>query len=342
MLPVDSSEFEVLCVSNKPKQPSPLPLIHNDQVYFVVLADEQTADVTKSGHIESYSLVDGKNNKKYFSNCKSCVCPVMLLYMNRITILGSDSDVGLIKRLKVSLHQFNEDGHHCVWESLQSSEASLNLDIKNACCAPYKEDRIVVVSVLNQVPDLAVGKMTFSLFSPLKIEGRHWRQASILLPNLSNRLNYYIQSCVIESNYIYCIVLLKGKAVYIHKVDFTPLCRRSEVTHEEDHLTFKRWVIEDHKLQDCFVFVLKGEVVVVTFMNIDNKTIMNVWQFNNFVLIIMPKPEGQFDFQSMINVVTASISDDTLTVIYHDDKRTKCYAKKFHVYFPIHHSIATY
>ena len=92
----------------------------------------------------------------------------------------------------------------------------------------------------------------------------------------------------------------------------------------------RNWLIEDLFITGCFLSVLKEEVVIATFKNINERTVMEMRLFNVNATSSVPKPKCQYDFPSVVKVVTVSVisgaPNNTIAVIYHDYKTNKCTA----------------
>ena len=287
------------------------------------------------GHIESYSLIDDKtscsDNKISFVNCIKSICPIMLFYLNEITVLGSNSsvDFNTVTGLKVSLYQLIKGERLCEWKMVDGSEFSTKVDLKNTICTAYGNDGTVMISVLNQVAGLYIGKITISIFLPSKTAGKNWCQAYVFLPQLTDDLYYKIQSCLVISNTVYCSIVLQGTAAYVYEINLTPLAQCSRETIEEDLLQ-KKSIIEDHNLQNCYLITLNERVNIITFVNTYNETVMDVWPLADFTSTVMPRSQYHYGFGSIITVAAASMSgSQNITVIYHGSESNNCMAKRF-------------
>ena len=96
--------------------------------------------------MENYSLVNDSKDKKTFSNCKKCVCPTVVLYLNKVTILGGSSDAG--STFKLGLYQFTPKSFYSSWEPVVNSKFfPLQFELKNSLCILYGNDEIVAVSI---------------------------------------------------------------------------------------------------------------------------------------------------------------------------------------------------
>lgn len=338
MVITDSTDLDVpcTCLCRQPASPL-LPCIHDGQVHFLLLPpgteDRLIASNLPQGYIASYNLTVTVNKSEAqimsFSDCLKSICPTMLFYLNKITIFGSNSDIHInTGKRQVSLYQIIEGEHFYRWELIQNSEFSMTLDLKNTVCTSYGNDEVVVISVLNQVlTELSTGKITISLFSASKPAGKNWCQVHMFLPELSGKLNYKVQSCLTIANFIYCSVILEGTGAYVYEINLDLLhqCNKEII---DEHLPQKKLVIENHNLQSCFLVILNEKISVITFMNIYNETVMDIWPLADSSSIMMSKPA--YRFNSIVKVAAASISrtQNILTVIYHDNKSKQCFAKR--------------
>lgn len=147
---------------------------------------------------------------------------------------------------------------------------------------------------------------------------------------------YQIQSCVVISHFLYCSLWLHETTctVYIYEVDLLPLWS-CDKEYYEGSLPERSWVIEDLFMKSCFLSAFKEEVVITTFKNINDRTVMEVRLINSMsVTSAMPKLIRQYNFASVVKVVTASAIcgvPNTITVIYHDDKANKCVTMRLHI-----------
>ena len=319
-----------------------LPLIHWSKLFVFLLAHESAAAGSKSsqkGYIEQYSLDDGqRKDMKTYTNCKKHVCPTMLFYLNKVTIMAGDYDVDS-RNTKLGLYQFVTSKPNL--ELVVGSKYSTTLiQLKNATCALFN-DGVIVVSVLDQITQQSSNRMTFHLFSQVKVAGKNWKMASILLPPVLHSLDsckYQIQSCAVISNHLYCSLRLHETTVYIYEINLSPLCKYDKECYERS-LPVRSWLIEDLFITDCFLSVLREEeVVITTFRNINSRTVMEMRLFNSASITVtssIPKPMYQYDFPSIVKVVTVSVisgaDNNTITVIYHDGKANKCNTMKLHM-----------
>ena len=295
-------------------------------------AHESAAAGNKSnvkGYVEQYSLDDkGAKDKKSYNNFKKHVCPTMLFYLNKLTIMAGDYDVNS-RTAKLALYQFIAS--KATLEPVVGSKYSTTLiQLKNTVCVSFKNDGVIVVSVLDQITQQSSNRMTFHLFSQVKTAGKNWKMASLLLPPVLHCLDsckYKIQSCAVISNHLYCSLWLHETTVYIYEIDLSPLCECDKECYEQS-LPMRNWLIEDLFITGCFLSVLKEEVVIATFKNINERTVMEVRLFNVNAISSVPKPKCQYDFPSVVKVVTVSVisgaPNNAIAVIYHDYKTNKC------------------
>ena len=325
--------FGISCVCQPHLSPL-LPLIHCSKLFVFLPAHESGAAGSKSsqkGYVEQYSLDDGqRKDKKTYFNCKKHVCPTMLFYLNKVTIMAGDHDVDT-RNTKVGLYHFVNSKQNL--ELVVGSKYSTTLiQLKNATCALFN-DGIIVVSVLDQITQQSSNRMTFHLFSQDKVAGKNWRMASMLLPPVLHSLDsckYQIQSCVVISDHLYCSLWLHETIVYIYEINLSPLCKYDKECYDRP-LPMRSWLIQELYITGCFLSVFKEEVAITTFKNINNKTVMDVRLFNGADINVtspIPKPMCQYDFPSVVKVVTVSVvsgaDNNTITVIYHDGKANKC------------------
>ncbi|XP_065911688.1 uncharacterized protein [Dysidea avara] len=324
--------FEVPCTC----QQQLLPLIQNNQVHLIFTSQTtgrrlSVGNKRLQGYMENYSLVNDSEDKKTFSNCKKCVCPTVVLYLNKVTILGGSSDAG--STFKLGLYQFTPKSYYSSWEPVVNSKFfPLQFELKNSLCISYGNDEIVAVSVSTK---LIQAEFTLSLvlhlFSPTPIAGKYWRSTTVPLPNAQCcDGRYKIQSGIILENNLYCSLLLQGTKVLVCKVDLSPLQQSGKEAYDVSH----SWSLSDSLLCDCFLSLFSGEVVAVTFKNVDDKTVMEVRQSSNYFTSSL---EYQFEFPSLVKA--RSVADvvipeipHTLVVVYHDIKSNKCFVKKFYIY----------
>ena len=277
------------------------------------------------GYTESFNFVSGqKKNKQDINKFKENVCPRMLSYLNKVAILGGGNDTDP-KVLKVELYQLKPEAYYLLWDPVLCSAhkfSSLQLDLNNAACASYHET-VVVVSVVKR-PSSPSSDIMLHLFTIKKTRGYHWRSASVELrhDDQSGRNNYKIQSCVVVDDNIFCSLVLHGVRAYIYKICLSPL-KQCSTQVCKDSMNYYNWpIVKDH-LQSCFLAVGPNKTVyTIYFHNEAANTIMTVNQLMQSFNV------SRFEFPSIVKPIAATIIPNLVAIIYHDDKRNQCYAKK--------------
>ena len=290
------------------------------------------------GYIESYSLDNGeKKEKKNITNLKRNVCPTMLLYSKKIAIMTGDNEVET-KTVKLALYQCNPSRGTTPFQLevvVGSKYSSSLVKLKNSACTSYKNDGVIMVSVLDPVTQQASSYMTFHLFSQTKIAGKNWKTASLLLPTVLPSLDkckYQMQSCVTISDYLYCSLWLHEMIVYVFEIGLLPL-EKYDKEYYEGSLPEKSWIIEGPFIKSCFLSVFEEKIVITTFKNINDKTVMEVRMLSS------PGEDGSllnpmchYDFSSVVKVVTVlAVLPNTITVIYHHEKANKCFTMRLRI-----------
>lgn len=285
------------------------------------------------GYIERYNLDSSeKKEKKGITSSKKNVCPTVMLYLEKITILAGDYEVET-KKVKLTLYQLNSSKTTSNLDPvLNSKHSSLHIKLKNSVCASYKDDGIVVVSVLDQLTQLTSNRMTFHLFSQTKTTtGKNWKMASLLLPTVLHNpesCKYQIQSCVVISDHLYCSLWLHETTVYIYEIDLSPLNKYNK-EYYEDSLPERSWVIEGLFIQSCFLCILEEKVVATVFKDMNDKTVMEIKLIDSVGKTGKPY---RYAFSSVMKVITVSlIVPNTIAIVYHDDTVKKCCAIRFQI-----------
>ena len=304
-----------------------IPLIVNNEAHFVVLMTGKWLGMgakNLQGYIESYNLLDGTKYKKTFSNCKRIVCPSVILYQNKVTILAGSSDTG-----PRSLYQFNcRSNSSSSWDSvLNSKPCPLQLELQGSLCVSYEIEKMVNVNILHLIiqQELCIS-LTVYLFSSTPMTGKYWRSANIRLPNVESPdgRKYKIQSGVIFHDSLYCSLLLPETKTLVCKVDMGPL-QQCITAYEASN----SWSISDSLLTDCFLTVFDGECVAITFKNANDKTVMELRRCSQSFI---SSSEYQFEFPSVVKVLTASVLLESVIVVYHDARVNQCLVKKIIIY----------
>ena len=304
-------------------------------------AHESGASGTKSnikGYIERYSLDNGdRKDKKSITGCRKHVCPTMLLYSKKIAIMAGDYEVET-KTLKLTLYQCNTSraaGALQLEAVVGSKYSSALVKLKNSVCTSYKNDGVIMISVLDQLTQQASNHMTLHLFSQTKTTGKNWKMASLLLPTVLHSLDkckYQLQSCVVISDHLYCSLWLHETTVYVFEIDLSPLEKYDKECYERP-LPAKSWIVEGPFIKSCFLSILQEKVVVTTFKNINDRTVMEVRVLNSPSEASSElKPICHYDFSSVVKVVTVlAVLPNTITVIYHHEKANKCFTMRLRI-----------
>ena len=279
------------------------------------------------GHVESYSLNDGQKfiqDEKTFTNCPKTICPVMVPYLNKLTVLASDSD-SQSKDSKPMLYQLNKIpwSPGFSWVPLPCKSFNINFEPKSTICAISDTDEIVVVTLSMKQN---CSRIMFYLLSPKKsAAGKHYKMAYLHLGPSDSR--YLIQSCIIISKYIYCSVLLPGEGLTIYKVDLNPLQYTKE-SNEGFLINSHNWIFKN----TCYLSVFKKDPVSIVFYDGRGKSTVEVKQLQD-----RPSSSSilhKYDFRSIVKAVTASFSPsipNTLIIIYHIGTTNKCYLHKVRI-----------
>jgi len=321
-----TANFEVPCTC----QQQLLPVVQNNKIHLTFILQTAGLKLSKKlqGYIKNFSLVDGSKDKKTFNNCKRCVCPTVLLYLNKVTILGGSSDAG--STFKLGLYQLTHKSHYSSWVPVLNSKFyTSQLELKNSLCIAHGNDEVVVVSVSTKLTQAEFTcSLVLHLFSPIPIAGKYWRSTSIALPNAKScdGRKYIIQSGIIFKNDLYCSLLLQGTEALVCKVDL-------QQCDDEAFDILNSWSLADTLLSDCFLSLFAGEVVAVTFKNVSDKTVMEVRQSSKHFTTSL---QYLFEFPSIVKArsVAASVSEEiphALVVIYHDSENNKCFVKTFYI-----------
>lgn len=290
-----------------------------------------------NGSIESYSLDNGKRKeKKNITNLRRNVCPTMLLYSKKIAIMTGDNEVET-RTVKLALYQCNPSKGNgplqleAVVGSKYTSTSSL-VKLKNSVCTSYKNDGVIMVSVLDQLTRQASNLMTFHLFSQTKTAGKNWKTASLLLPTVLHsfdKCKYQLQSCVVISEYLYCSLMLHEMTAYVFEIGLLPL-EKYDKEYYEGSLPEKNWIVEGPFIKSCFVSVFEEKVVITTFKNMNDKTAMEVRSPSEESSSL--KPMCHYDFSSVVKVVTVlAVLPNIITVVYHHEKANKCFTMRLRI-----------
>ena len=319
--------FEVPCVCQL--QFSPFPLISLDEVIFVLIAP-QAASGALAGHVEYYSLKDGRrciDKEKHFTNCKKYICSTIVLHSKKLTVLANDPDIRT-KNLKPMLYELNSKTPIFSWDLIPNSKCStLQLELKNSVCAMVGDDEIIVVSILNQSTKLTASRMVFHLFSPVKRSPKHWKMAYLQLDPAINQ--YQIQSCIVISHFVYCSVFFPDIGVTIYKVDLTPLQQPFTTSASDECLLCcqSSYIL---KVQSCHLSVLDNNLISIASWMSDDKTSSIISVKKHLDCLPSPSPIYHHNFQFSMKVLTATTESipNTLLILYHHNEMKRCYLQK--------------
>ena len=284
------------------------PLIHGNKIYVPVQSSTTGNDMLKS-----YNLVDGQENNPQevkrsthvsYTGCK-------MFYLKSISLLITSTST-----TKLGLYQLDKNPP-ALWELILRPSVP-QLDPKNSIPVPYKDDGVIVVTIINQHP---IFQISFHIF--LKAEKR-----KSVSSNLQANAKYQIESCAILSNYIYCSLILLKEGAYIYKFDIASL--RKEINEGESIPPNCIWNIKNSNLQSCFISVLEGVIFVILVLTNENETIIEIRR-----LLDHPKISSvdyQCELPYGVKVVAAAIipgiQNPMVAVMYHDDKTGKCCIKR--------------
>jgi len=274
---------------------------------------------------KSYGLPDFKENINPIKKTVLCATSShKIFYFNdKISLL-----IGKLsyKTWYLNFYQLDTQNSPVSSEQIAFSRLSISeslFDLENTIPVSHKDDGIMMVGVLNDQVK-ATYRIVFHIFSQ-NVSGRNWKTTSSLLPlQHTHPAGYKIQSCIVESNYIYCSVLLHETCAYVYKFDLMLLQK-----HQNDNVRpVNNWHMTEPTLQNTFLSVLNKEIITLNFKKASNKTIMEVkWPINP--LAVTPA-EHCFELPHDIKIIKATVVlTSKIIVIFHDNKTNKCYIKTF-------------
>ena len=262
---------------------------------------------TGNDMLKSYNLVDGQENNPQKVKRTVSYAGCKMFYLKNISLLITSSSA-----TKLGLYQLNTKTLPASWEVTSRISVPL-LDPRNSIPVPYKDDGVIVVTVINQQP---TSQIKFHIFSS-KADKR-----KSLTSHLQSNAKYQIYSCVILLDCIYCGLILPKKGAYIYKFDIAFLRKEDERIPP-----ICIWTIKNSTLQGCFLSVLKGVIFIVLSITNDNKSIMEIKRLLDHSKI--SSVEYQFEFPCVVKVVAASgIQYPLIAVMYHNDETGRCYVRK--------------
>ena len=264
--------------------------------------------------LKSYNLVDGQENNPQEVKRTMSYAGCKMFYLKTISLLITSTST-----TKLGLYQLDAKNLPASWEVTSRFSVPL-LDPQNSIPVPYKDDGVIVVTIINQQPTSQI-----KFYSHSKAEKR-----KSVTSYLQSNAKYLLQSCVVLLNCIYCGVILLKEGAYIYKFDIASLRKEALPSEDENIPSNCIWTIKNSTLQSCFMSVFKGVVFIVLIVTNDNKSVMEVRR-----LLDHPKIsaiEYQFEFPCVVKVVVASVipgnQNPLIAVMYHNDKTDKCYVKR--------------
>ena len=208
--------------------------------------------------------------------------------------------------------------------TLSTSELFLNFD--NSFVMSYKDDTIIIVSVVHDsVHFHVIGK---------GIYGKKSAFTNVTLSRLnihSAPARFKIQSCIMLSNNIYCSLWQQGVGFRIcqfnikisQQLQKISLCVRLAST----------WQINDNPILqtcNCFISVHNREIIIICCDIADGKNIIEIKRLNYDAAVVLPS-ESRFAFPYKVRIVAASVvprsENLVVAVTYHDSKTDKYYIK---------------
>ena len=200
------------------------------------------------------------------------------------------------------------------------------LDFENSFVIPYKDDTIIIVSIVNYC-------MYFHVISK-GIYGKKLASTNVSISQLNIRAapaKFKIQSCIMLSNNIYCSLWQQGVGVRICQFN-------TWITQQQQRITLSVrlasiWQINDNPtLQscNCFLSVHKREIVIICCSTTKTKSILEIKRLNFDAKVVFAS-ESRFAFPYMVKIETASVIPQSenlvVTVTYQDRKTDKYYIK---------------
>ena len=305
-----------------------LILIQDDELHLV---NQFPTHSTENDAFTSYNLLKyqkscQKVNRKGVVGHDSC----KLFYCKTLSLLSGHFNTAT-KAWKLRLYHLDSEMPFPSWErNSHFTSLVLAMDIKNSIPVSLENGEILVASVLNQE---ASSRVVLYVFPTSKVSEKNWKAAySLLTPPRIRTAKYEFQSCVVISDHIYCSLFLPGVGAYIYKFKISSLQQHQKELHNIKSIWPDcTWQTEDPNLQNCFLAVIKEDIIIITFSNIDNKSIMEVKR--TISPSVITPAEYKYDFPCVVKVVAASLvhgdQNPWLAMMYHDNKTNKCCIKTF-------------
>ena len=283
----------------------------------------------KTDMLKVYSLLDDKagvqeinlTNKAFYAGTPC----IMFYFCNKLALLTGKVHNKILQLSMYQLDTKDAEATCASWKQVPLSRYSISdslFNLENCIPVSHREDGVIIVSILND-RDNGNHRIVFHVFSQ-KPSGRKWTATSSLLPiQFSGNVEYQIQSCQIdlESKYIYCSILLHGAGAYIYKFDLMSLKQHQKISNSVSIKPVDNWRITEPALQNCFLSLLQEEIIMISFGNTDDKSIMKVKRPINF--LPASPADYQFELPSEIKIVAASIVSASKIVVMYQNNQTK-------------------
>lgn len=220
---------------------------------------------------------------------------------------------------------------HISYLTLSISE--LFLDFENSFIIPYKDDTIILVSVVND-------SMHFNVICK-GIHGKKSVSTNVSLSQLNIRsggsapAKFKIQSCIMLSNNMYCSLWQQGIGVRICQFNIKIMQQLQKISSTV-RLT-SSWQINDNStLQscNCFISVHNSKIIIICCDIADGKSIIEIKRLNYDAKVVLPS-ESRYAFPYVVRIVTASVVPQSenlvVAVTYQDSKSDNYYIKRLNM-----------
>ena len=278
------------------------PLIHGNKLHVLKRYPTATNDM-----LEAYNLIDGDITSQEVTQSyqTGSHLGLKMFYSKNLSLFTYSSTT------RLCLYQLQTKTSPASWEQTLRPSAP-QIDPTNSFPIPYKDDGVIIVTIITEQP---TSQIKFHIFSYSKAEKRKSTACHLL-----SNAKFQVRSCVILSNCIYCSFILPNEIVYFYKFDIALL--RKEPKKDESIPPIATWSLKDSTVQNCFMSVLQGMVYsVLIFTNQNKKTIMEVkrlLQDSKFSSV-----DYQFEFPCVVKVAAASVipgdQHPLITVVYQDN-----------------------
>ena len=281
------------------------PLIYNHKLY---------VPVTSANGNDILEIYDLANGQKCTQEVKRNTQEVTVSYAGcKMFYLKNISLMIISSKTKLRLYQLDKTS---AWELISCPSAIQLLDHKNSIPISFKDNGVIVISVVNQQ---STSQIKFYIFS-LSI-ATNLKSAS---SKIRYNTNYQIQSCAMLLNYIYC-GLLAPEGAYIYKFDIASLQKETHGISSN-----QKWHMKNATLQNFFISVFKEEIFIISIFTNADKSIMEIRRLLDSPEI--SSAEYQLEFSCVVKVVAASvisgIKNPVIVLMYHNVKTGKCYIKR--------------